>query len=1659
MLLGQAPLTTIIAAKEMGPVSFQPLLLLEITFLDGSILRLSSENLAATLGGPQYNGVDWLPRLSAQDLQAISSVSNNNIVQSPSVTFTIADGDRFILDEYEWTNGRGFKGAKLKIYFVYADLGAGVFSSDNRIVFVGTCNAPSFDATTVTVEADNLLNMVKKTLPQVRLQTTCNWVFPSTHDQRLSAATDGQSIYFNCGYSPDIDDPQARGNFQSGSTPFTFCDYTYNSCVARLGNAALPTSAPPGAVVQIERDTSGRQTARFSGLFWNPPYDWRGNDYLAGNKTEGINNNNDAKLNDYYPLIYGVGFIDPIVLNVEGDANSTRFEVALCVGELTTDPTNPAPIQAVLVNDQVIPFESQTNDVLNRWYWDTTGGRSGATMKGPIFNGMGNCYGGIATLLIVVPKSVQASSGIPTVRVLTYAPTIHTYASTDPAAFVPRVSVNPVWILLDMLRRADWDISQIDLPAFLAEANYCEVFIPYQALDGTNRTHQRYRCGVAYRTPRTVADVLTNYLASFRGTLRTNNLTGQLQVLIRKTLADQQPAPIPSSNSQTPIASVTATGASANGYVAYAFDESNIKWVNGAPSLTFSQRQNNDTPNRVTATFQDEDASFVTDTLSLLDQDDVTRLGNQTIKGNLTAEGFLNFDTAFRLLESMLAEQFRGNPRTPIGGATFDTGGTLQATFATTSKVVDVKCGDLCSFNFAPYGISNWLVRVTSIRPSADYEEAEVKATFHLDDWYLDSYGQTGQSYHGPANAFLLRAPYAWCPDTLAGPAGDTLFPATDLSFEMSQGYGTSQAGTIGAVLSIEGKTPINVLSANCGTPLCTTVVAGSGTLPAATYWVAAVALDSLGQRSGPSTTLPNVTLTAPGGLDISGLVWTSGTASYEIYAGSNPNHLSLQTAGTGAPPSVTISDYNIATQGPPDNLFGHFEVDASMEWHPGVWTEIALAVTDTSIQFGAFGWTANEWAGRTVSLVAKAATDAAGQPIPVMNLPVLGNTADTLTFTGGLSALGLVAGDVFTLRATANIVTATTIGDSSYASSGTSIPGVPNPVTSVTGTATVTVQTQLPHLLQTGDGAVLTNCGTDVDGARVVTVIDATTLTLNDVTITNDVLYVAGGILQPLSIGFVPSAEIGRRVLILSGTGAGQAARIIANTQTTVTVDTPWNTIPDSTSTWIVTDNDPVTTFKSQAISNQDPAQTVSLPVTLPSNVQNLSVIATVYTTGSNGLRSLQSDSPFREVFVQLPPPQTLGLSNAVPPPAGSVSVTFASDPTTPGIFSASVAVPNTGGVDHQTTTYILQVTDHGKLITFNSPTPVIFTLGDPSALGVNDDHFYAAVENIGSGTVTVDATLDGQPGPIIPQNEGLDFYSDGTGWFSMRGMGGAEKFADDEVPAGAYDGINMVFALANVPDPADSLELAINGPIGGPGIDYSLVGATIAMIIGAPNDAEGDWLRAWYRYTTPGGTMVVSGSGNTITFSGATSVAFADNLGTLDVAPIVFDSSGNLIGFNTLQLVDPNNTLLTFARPASGTLVLVATAYRQTFTSATSVSIPHNLGSLNIIPVVFDSSNNVIGFDTFVLTDANNAVLTFAVAQSGSVALILGAYSQSFTSATSVTVTHGLNSTLVTAAVYDGSNNLIEFNGFGPVDANTSTLTFAVTQPSGNVVVAAVP
>jgi hypothetical protein len=191
--------------------------------------------------------------------------------------------------------------------------------------------------------------------------------------------------------------------------------------------------------------------------------------------------------------------------------------------------------------------------------------------------------------------------------------------------------------------------------------------------------------------------------------------------------------------------------------------------------------------------------------------------------------------------------------------------------------------------------------------------------------------------------------------------------------------------------------------------------------------------------------------------------------------------------------------------------------------------------------------------------------------------------------------------------------------------------------------------------------------------------------------------------------------------------------------------------------------------------------------------------------------------------------------------------------------------------------------------------------------------------------------------------------------------------------------------------------------------------------------------------------------------TFSSATSVTVTHNLGTKAVLVQVYDTSGNQVDPQSVTTTSTSVVTLTFGAAFSGSVVVIGLTtligeYSTSWVAQTSVSVNHALNSLTPLIQVFDASGNLVVAQNVAITDANHVTLTFGAAFTGSVVVVAisGPARQvnaSWTSQTSVTVTHYLSSTAVIVQAFDASGNVVVPQSITVVDANNVTLTFALS------------
>jgi hypothetical protein len=131
----------------------------------------------------------------------------------------------------------------------------------------------------------------------------------------------------------------------------------------------------------------------------------------------------------------------------------------------------------------------------------------------------------------------------------------------------------------------------------------------------------------------------------------------------------------------------------------------------------------------------------------------------------------------------------------------------------------------------------------------------------------------------------------------------------------------------------------------------------------------------------------------------------------------------------------------------------------------------------------------------------------------------------------------------------------------------------------------------------------------------------------------------------------------------------------------------------------------------------------------------------------------------------------------------------------------------------------------------------------------------------------------------------------------------------------------------------------------------------------------------------------------------------------------------------------------------------------YSQSFTSQTSVTMTHNLGTSNVVVECYDAGNNGVSYATFTVTDLNHVTVTFFTPQTGRCVVngfggqAINRFATAFTSQTSVAITaatHNLGSGDLAVTCYDAGSpkTRVEPDRVQVDAANNVTITFFTAQ-----------
>lgn len=832
-----------------------------------------------------FNGNTYSARVLKHNLFDLQLSADDAMDGISQLSLVLANADS-ALSELE--SVVGLKGSQLTVYFAFADLPTQTITTESTVLFRGVAGDPDeITEDALTLSFTNKLSLQRIPLPEVRIQRSCPWNFPATIDQRTEAVNGGTagrySRFFRCGYSADV--PGGAGNLTSGQA-FTSCDYSRTQCVERG---------------MFGQDEQGNVTQRFGGFEFVPSAIMV---RTAGDKTSHLSPllDNSAKYNDPVPLVYGTGWLKAPIIFSRNDGNLTHMEALLGMGTIQG-------VLKVVVNDIEIPLGVPGQDMTaTGWYsLITAGARQGAfnlDFSDSNGNPLGDPYGSIAVLSIVVPNRISSGRSLPTAEVLLQGMQIDSF-NPDGSFQATAYTNNPAWVILDILRRSGWSTSDLNLSTFAGSAAFCGELIDTTDLNGNPLQVPRYECNLILTKRQSAATIIRGIRVASSLMLR-YGYTGLLELLPETTLAAQQPALPDGSNSTETLY---------GGWPAYEFSDGTapysgiVRNSNGSSSVRLSSRTIAETSNRLSVEFQDESNEYQQDSLSVVDADDAALIGYE-ISSQSTALGMANFSQATRVLLRQLDKSTKGN---------------LFIEFQTSFRALKVRPGDIIAVTYAKEGFTRLPFRVSKLSPAMNYQLVNILGQIHNDDWYSDNPTVLRNAGRQPAAQVQAPRPLIGVRPH-GGPGGNFEF----FDFAVTETIQAQTDGTATDILSVSFSQPTTPSQNAPNLPLVglsPQFASTGGSLPGgANMYYAVSAVDSAGNEGTLSFT---VAALIPAGTNtntvtINGLSFPSSAASFNVYRGTTPQLLYRIAAGLSI--NSTYIDNGVPAEpvGPPDASFDH---------------------------------------------------------------------------------------------------------------------------------------------------------------------------------------------------------------------------------------------------------------------------------------------------------------------------------------------------------------------------------------------------------------------------------------------------------------------------------------------------------------------------------------------------------------------------------------------------------------------------------------------------------------------------------------------------------------------------------------------------------------
>jgi len=864
---------TINSIKESSVLD-TPVALFDIVTHEGATFYLSTHEV-------NLNGATYQSRVLRHNTFDMTLGADSMTDGNTRVSITLANADSYFSGV---DPSSGWKGASLTVRFGFFDVRTGSPTSETRILFRGAGGGvEELNETQLRLGFQSRLAMQRAWLPSIRLQRRCPWVFPATEMQRVEAATGGEggsySLFYRCGYSAGASG--GSGNFDSG-LPFTTCSYTRDDCAARG---------------MLDEDGAGTATKRFGGF-----------DVLPA-PGEASTSSREGRSGAFAPLVYGTNWYDAPVVHVRADGKVVRAEAVLGVGPLQ------GVLRVVVNGYEVPPIEAGKDQTSTGFYRVASlGGRTGEL--NPDFGGSGSGpYGSFAFLSLGVPTTVAGSDSRIRVEVLTQGLILPRFTNSG-EPLEPAFSANPAWILLDILRRAGWRQSELDVPRFATAAEYCDHLIPATDRKGNSIYLSRFRCNLALTARRSVGELL-------RGIRSANRLyfahghDGKLQLRMEEALRTQHAVKASGSNAVVPLNEgwpAYEFGDGTNGFSGIARED------NDASTLRLWSRPLSDSPNRVHISYSDEFNDYETDSLSVVEVDDAVRSGNE-VQGAVQGLGVTNVHQALRIANLQLLKATMGN---------------LYVAFETSVRGIGVTPGDIITLTYSREGFVRRPFRVLSVGMALNCSRISIVAQFHDDSWYSDTSGSIASG--GGQRTYGADAPRPLL--------GSVLEPDGSTGFGISERVVSGADGGSTIVLSAEFLKPGTVSPAFSAVPAISPVagvLTTGGTLSGdRTLYYGITAVDGSGGE-GPLSALARAQLGAgtTHQVTLSIVTLPAEAVGINLYRGTDAHRL-LRIA-SALPLGQLIVDPGMESQwyAPTDSRFDH----ANFYWRAEVSPPVAAQV------------------------------------------------------------------------------------------------------------------------------------------------------------------------------------------------------------------------------------------------------------------------------------------------------------------------------------------------------------------------------------------------------------------------------------------------------------------------------------------------------------------------------------------------------------------------------------------------------------------------------------------------------------------------------------------------------------------------------------------